>query len=308
MKMIKTLCSIFLVGFLATQINAQTDSTKNWTYGGIASFGFNQVSLTNWAAGGESSISGAALFSASANYEKGKHRWGNQLDLAFGLVQQGDITARKTDDRIEFTSKYGREIKENIMLTGLFNFRTQFAPGFQLPNDSVAISEFMAPAYIQTAIGLDYQKDKNFTLFLGPVAYRATIVNNQRLADAGAFGVKPGVKNDLGRYIIPGENVRHEFGGSLRMFFKKEVIENVTLQTQLQLFSNYLEEPQNVDVVWDVLIAMKVNKYITASITTNLIYDDDITIEDSDGNFGPRTQFKQVLAVGLAYNFGNAKK
>jgi hypothetical protein len=316
-KMNKQIISLSMAFFIFTltsiQLSAQSDSTQNWTIGGVASFNFNQVSLTNWAAGGENSVSGGALFSLGANYSKGKHSWANQLDLAFGLVQQGDAPVRKTDDRMEFTSKYGYLLKEGWDASALFNFRSQFAPGFNLPNDSIKISEFFAPAYIQFALGFDHKRGSDFTVFVGPVSYRATIVMSQFLADQGAFGVKraESVFDDMGNLVrfTPGENIRHEFGGSFRGFWKTQVMENITFQTQLQLFSNYLEKPQNIDVLWDVLISMKINKYISASIATNLIYDDDIRIVHNEaGDMGPRTQFKQVLAVGFAYNFSNKKK
>ena len=96
---------------------------------------------------------------------------------------------------------------------------------------------------------------------------------------------------------------------ALRAQFKKDVMENVNFQTRIDLFSNYSEEPTHIDVNWEVLIAMKVNKYISATVTTNLIYDHDVDIAvDEDGDdiidaIGPRTQFKEVLGVGLSVKF-----
>jgi hypothetical protein len=103
--------------------------------------------------------------------------------------------------------------------------------------------------------------------------------------------------------------MRYEFGGYVRLFFKKDLMKNVNLQTKLDLFSNYLHNPQNIDINWEVLISMKVNKYITATINTQLLYDDDVMIavdENGDGtpdSSGPRTQFKEVIGVGFSYKF-----
>ena len=105
------------------------------------------------------------------------------------------------------------------------------------------------------------------------------------------------------------KNVRTEFGGYLRLFYQKEIIQNVSLQTKLDLFSNYLNNPGNIDVNWEVLVSMKVNKFISATIGTQLIYDDDILIgvdTNNDGTvdaMGPRVQFKEVLTAGLTYKF-----
>ena len=80
-------------------------------------------------------------------------------------------------------------------------------------------------------------------------------------------------------------------------------------QTKLGLLSNYLHNPQNIDVNWEVLLNMKLTKFLSAVISTNLIYDDDIKIgidDDGDGIIdreGPRTQFKKVIGVGLSYQF-----
>ncbi|MDP2424004.1 MAG: hypothetical protein U1C46_08045 [Bacteroidales bacterium] len=79
--------------------------------------------------------------------------------------------------------------------------------------------------------------------------------------------------------------------------------ENITIQTKIDLFSNDLNKPQNVDVSWEALLLMKATEFITLSLTTQLIYDDDIMIVDKDGKKGPRTQFKEVLGVGLSYMF-----
>jgi len=80
-------------------------------------------------------------------------------------------------------------------------------------------------------------------------------------------------------------------------------MENITVSSRLSLFSNYANNPQNIDVNWETLIELKVNRFISATIATHLIYDDDIAIQDRDGNTGPRTQFKEVIGVGFSYKF-----
>ena len=82
-----------------------------------------------------------------------------------------------------------------------------------------------------------------------------------------------------------------------------------TFQSKLDLFSNYLDKPQNIDVNWENLIDLKVNRLISVSIFTHLVYDDDIDIITDDSatgnpvNKGPRVQFKETLGVGLAFKF-----
>ncbi len=280
-----------------------------WKTGGVISINFTQVSLTNWAAGGENSISLNGLTSVFANLKKGNSTWDNTLDLGYGLLKQGDEGLRKTDDKIDFMSKYGHKAYKNWYYAGLVNFKSQMAPGYNYPDDSTEISKFMAPGYLLGAIGMDFKPNANFTLFISPLTAKMTFVNDKKLADAGAYGVDAAVYDDFGILVTEGKRLRAEYGGYLRAVLNKDLMENIKLQTKLELFSNYTENPDRVDVNWEVLISLKVNKFVSATISTQLIYDHDVDIavdRNDDGvldGVGPRTQFKEVLGIGLTYKF-----
>lgn len=305
----RLLFTIALISAVAS-VNAQEAAVDtSWKKGGIIGLNFTQVSLSNWAAGGQNSISGIALFNYYANYNKGKNIWDNTIDLGYGLTQNGDADPIKSEDKIDLSSKYGRYAFKHWYYSAMLGFKSQFTPGYNYPNDSVKISNFMAPAYITVALGMDYKPNDNFSLFIAPLTGRIIIVNDKDLADAGAYGVDPAEYNDLGEKTKDGDMMRNEFGALLRALYKKDILENVNLQTKLELFSNYIDEPQNVDVNWEVLLSMKVNKYITATLATQLLYDDNtiVTIDKNDDGIideaGPRTQFKEVLGVGFSYKF-----
>lgn len=286
-----------------------SDTVKYWETGGTYSFTLNQVSLTNWQAGGENSISGNTLLNIFGNYEKNKLNWKNTLTLAYGLSQIGDDELRKTDDRIEFNSSLGYHATKKWDYTAFLIFRTQFTDGFDYPNDSVKISTFFAPAYLIGGLGMEYKEFKWFRVNISPLSGKITFVGDQLLANRGAFGVEAAEVDTAGNIITEGRNVRYEVGGSIKLIIKKELMENVVVQSQLDLFSNYIENPENFDVNWDFLINLKVNKWLSANLSTNLIYDDDINIaveEDSEGNVtksGPRTQFRQIFGAGLNISF-----
>lgn len=279
---------------LKTQVE---DSAMGWQKGGVININTSQTSLTNWAAGGQSSVSVNGLLSLHAHNKKEKSLWENYLDMGYGSLKQKGGDWWKTDDRIDFTSKYGLKAAQNLYYAALLNFKTQMTPGFNYPNDSVKISDFLAPGYLLLAIGIDYVPGKNFTVYFAPVTYKLTMVNDDVLADAGAFGVEPG------------HHSKSEFGGYLRTSLQKDLMENITLQTKLDLFSNYLKDFGNIDVSWETLLSMKVNKFISATLSTHLLYDHDITIikEGKDGEdpdeFNSKVQFKEVLAVGLSMKF-----
>lgn len=299
------------------------DTTEGWKTGGVFGANFTQVSLRNWAAGGQSSISLNGLLDLFANYRKDNMSWDNNLSLAYGEAQIGGGNWLKSDDRIELNSKYGQKASEDWYYSALLNFRTQFAPGFSDPNEQERISDFMAPGYLLGAVGMDYQPHDRLTIFISPITTKLTVVNIQSLADAGAFGVEAAEyvdNNPDSTKLTDGKNTRLEVGGYFRMSWKKNIWENVNFQTNLDLFSNYANNPENIDINWNSLLSMKVNKYLTTTITTALIYDDDIDIVETDANgipkqdangsqiVGPRNQFKYVLAVGFQYQFGDKRK
>ena len=321
----KNILVIILIGLFGLHTFSQTDKVEKelkkqsadtiegWKAGGTFSINLAQVSFTNWSAGGQNSVSLNGLVNLFANYKKGNSNWENYLDIGYGTIKQGkNADWWKTDDKIDFTSKYGQKAFSNWYYAGLINFKTQMAEGYNYPDDSTLISDLLAPGYLLGAIGLDYKKTDNFTAFIAPVTSKITIVKNQSLADAGAFGVEPAVIDSVtGNQVEPGKTIKVEFGGYIRLFYKKDLMENISLQTKLDLFSNYLENPQNIDVSWEVMIFMKINKYISATISTHLLYDDDtdIWVDDNDNEiidnneYRPRTQFKEVIGVGFSYKF-----
>ena len=303
------ICSVMNGQVTETEKKLRTvnaDTIMGWKTAGLFSVNLAQTSLTNWAAGGQNSLAINGIFTILANYKQGKSSWDNSLDLGYGFLKQGkDADLMKTDDKIDFMSKYGREAFKNFNYAALLNFKTQMSPGYKYPDTENKISDFFAPAYLLLAVGMDYKPSGYFSTFLAPLTAKYTFVNDQSLSDAGAFGVTPGEKS------------RTEFGGYLRVVytrgdFKNEFLKNIALITKLDLFSNYTENPQNIDVSWETLINLKVNKFISVNFNTHLLYDDNIKVPvDRNGNGiyesteapGVRTQFKEILGVGFSYKF-----
>jgi hypothetical protein len=299
----RKLLSIIVLSLTTLVVYSQTDSTKYWTSLGDFSVNFNQVSFTNWAAGGDNSVSGVTLTNYDLTYAKGKNSWKNKIILGYGM-QYLNEDYKKTEDKIDLSSIYGHGLTNKIDISFLASLKSQFAEGFDKDNDSVAISKFMAPGYISAGLGFNYKPTGNFSLFLSPATAQWVIVNDQRLADLGSFGVAPAEFDANGVKIKDGENVKFQFGASLKASFKRDIAKNVNLETTLELFSDYLDNPQNIDVRWDVILGMTVNKWLSAKITTNLIYDNNITINDKNGiALGPRTQFKEMFGLGFGFKF-----
>lgn len=285
---------------------------RYWKLKAIYGLNGTQSSFVNWNAGGRNNISILGTISASANYTKNNVKWSNDLSIALGGLQYLEKnmpeSLQKTDDRIDITSNFGMKIKKHVFVSFIGGFKTQMLDGFSFPNDSIRISTFMAPGYVNTALGIDYIKSDNFSVFTSPFAAKMTFVSDQILADAGSFGVEKAVVDGVGNVITAGKRFRGEFGAYVKLKFNKTVAKNIDLKSKIELFSNYMQNPQNIDVNAEALFTFKVNSWFSASLQWSLIYDDDIAIRDSYGNIGPRTQFKSVLGLGVSYKMKNFKE
>ena len=284
-----------------TVVKDPNDTIKmTWKTGGLYNLNFNQAALSNWAAGGDNSaLSLSTLLSVYAFYKDGKRSWDNSLDLAYGIVNTTSLGTRKSDDRIDLVSKYGYDLGKKWYLSGLVQFRSQFAPGYNYPdqNTKILTSEFLAPAYVLQSIGMDYKPNDNFSLFLSPITARELIVRNDSLASVGAFGVDSGKK------------FRFELGAFVSLNYTANISKTAIYKTKLDLFSNYLHNPQNIAVNWTNILAVKVTRFISMNLTVNMIYDNDVKSVKSDGTAGgPKVQIQEVVGIGLAYKFDNKKR
>ncbi|MCX2742132.1 DUF3078 domain-containing protein [Pontibacter anaerobius] len=303
------LSTFILLYTLNAAAQAPADTVNIWDFGGIGTVNFSQVSLSNWAAGGQNTVSVLGNANLYANYAKGKNTWNNSLDLTYGLVKLEGRRVQKSDDKLELNLKYGYRASKKWFYTTQLNIKTQLTPTYTITRDTLR-SNFFSPAFVLASLGMDYKPNEKLSVFISPFTGKFTVVANQGLADKGAFGVEAGEK-DIEGNIIPGtgEHLRKEFGGYVNVRYKTEILKNISLQSKLDLFSNYLRKPENVDLNWENLINFKVNKVVSASFFAHMIYDDDIMVDvDRDGDEktdgrGPRLQLKQTMGIGISYKF-----
>jgi len=281
-------------GYIYAQ-QIQPADTSYWETALKGIFGINQSSFSNWQAGGENSLAFNTLMEVTADYDEARRSWQSRLKAGYGSTKQKSTGFRKTDDVLSFETKYGYKFVKSkpdwLWSTGI-NFLTQFADGYNYPNDSVKISTFMAPGYLLIDTGIEYRKGKSFSASLSPIAGKLTFVKDDTLAAAGAFGVEPG------------DQFRSELGTSFKLRYKKEIFKNVNYSAGVVLFTEYSEKFGNIDVFFTNLFVFKISDIFVTTITFDLIYDDDISIQqfDEGGNLtgeGPRLQYKQVLSLGL---------
>ena len=286
---------------------AQDEQPQGWTHKGNIGINLGQSSYTNWAAGGQNSLTALGAFNYEIHYLKNKFKWDNTLNMSLGYcIYSFKKKPIKTDDMIEFSSLATFKAIEHLNYGAELAFRSQFAKGFDYAKDSTNyISKFLAPGYLTLGLGIEWVPNKYFSLYFAPVTGRITFVNDQRLAEVGAYGVEPGYfnPNDSTEWI-PGKKIRYEFGARAVAKFQYPIAKNIDFSTKLELFSNYLDHPERIDVDWQNMLVLKVNDWLSANLSTHLIYDYDIPFYDEAGIKieGSKVQFKEVLAIGFMVN------
>ena len=177
---------------------------SSWTYGGNGGLNLSQVSLSNWASGGENAVGFDVLLNYSADYKKNKHLWQNRIEMAYGLNQTETSGTKKTNDKLYFSSTYGYGMTKSLYLSALLNFNTQFAKGYDYKTEPrTYISRFMSPGYLTTGLGLTWNPKNWITATFSAISWRGTFVSSKILSDEGSFGVDPG------------EHLFSEMGGNL---------------------------------------------------------------------------------------------
>ncbi len=272
--------------------DASDTSGKTWKKGGLLGLNLAQTSLSNWAAGGDNfSLSVNSVVNLYAFYKKGKNSWDNTLDFNLGYIKTTSLGSRKNDDRLDILSKYGHSISRQWNVSGLFNFRSQLFKGYTYPNSGKTFSSaFLSPAYLLLSAGLDFKPNDHFSVFISPVTGRLTVVKDDTLSAKGLYGV------------APGEHTHMEFGAFLTANYIKDFNKILSYRGRLDLFSNYANNPQNIDVFCSNLFSAKVSKWLNVTWSLDLIYDDDVRLFGTTGT-RPATQLKSQFGVGVQVKF-----
>lgn len=292
----KRIYIVMLFAALATITYAQTDDKGYqegaWVLKGVTGLNMSQTAMANWSAGGENSIAGNAYLNASLTHKKGNWLWVTNMVLDYGLSKTKSQGMRKSSDKIGLSTQLGYSTDNVWFYTLMGDLNTQFAKGYDYPDKEHQISNFFAPAYSNIALGMEWRPKSNYSLLLSPVSTKMTFVTDDYLSDLGAFGVDPG------------DHFKIEGGAFVKARAELPVMENVNLIITADFFTPYSKDFGNIDVNWDVLISMKINKVLSATINTTLKYDNDVkTFDDNGVKKGAKVQFKEVLGIGLAYNF-----
>ena len=303
----------------APEVAPKVEKPNYWTSSLKTQVNVGQTSLTNWAAGGDNTFSFAAFIDGNANWKKGDMFWNNRLQLDYGfLYASSKPLLQKNTDRIYLESKWGYKAPSTkyLYFSANYDFKSQFSSGYdyktpsKLTDDNgndlvgsdlrqawrdarVLKSGFLAPAYTNIALGIDYVPTKWLSVNFAPLTGGLVIVKDEALWES---------------YTMGGKSVKFEFGTQVKVDAKVNINDNFAYSTQVVLFANYLDIKHCPRINWDNRIDWKLAKYFSLTLTTNLIYDDTIMIADKDGNDPKaRVQFKESLAFGFTYTIAKKK-
>jgi hypothetical protein len=254
-----------------------TDSIpRAWKAGGLYSISLGQGTLSNWAGGGDDfSLSVATSINLFASYKKNKNSWDNALDMSFGYVKTSTLGGRKNDDRFDLLTKYGYALSPKLNLTTLGNFRSQFFRGYNYNNNSKTgtITKNFASAFLSP--------------FVSPFTSRWLIVNDDSLAAKGDYGT-----------IAPGKHSHNQLGAFATVNYHKAFNKYVSYRGRIDVFSNYKNNPANLDIYMTNTLSAKVAKIIAFNWNFDMIYDDDVQLFGKSGS-SPALQLKSIIGVGL---------
>ncbi|MCP9199469.1 DUF3078 domain-containing protein [Gramella sp. GC03-9] len=284
-------------GIAFSQEEANDTIPDGWRTEGNVQLLFNQSAFNDeWTGGGVSSIAGNLSINYKFNYKKDDFTWNNMIFADYGLTKlKDDEYTRKTSDRLELTSIAGKQIKEsNYYWSYFLNFRTQFDKGYNFSEDAetgetirTEISDFMSPAYLQTGPGLMYKRGDNFVLNFAPATARFIFVSKD-------FTTRPGYVDGEYFGVDEGKSMRFELGASLSGYLQYEILQNVMMEHTLNLYSNYLDKPGNIDIDYLLNVDMGINDYLSANLVFQAIYDDNAV-----GAF----QIREVFGLGINFGF-----
>jgi hypothetical protein len=276
-------------------VKAIADTTNvGWKTKGTVSFLFNQSNFNNWIAGGENNLSGNLGINYDFNYKKKDITWDNKILASYGLLQTKNTDfEKKTDDRLELNSILGKKAFGNWYYSLFLNFRTQFTKGYLYGKDingseiRTENTDFLSPGYLTFGPGVYWKKDDNFKLNFAPLTSKITFVNKDYTSGIGYVdGSYFGVDANKG--------IRYELGFYASAYYKFNVMTNVSAENTLNLYSNYLEDAQNVDMDYSLAIVMKINKFLSANLSFQAIYDD---------NAFQGFQTREVFGLGVNFGF-----
>jgi hypothetical protein len=275
-----------------------------WKTGLESAFMLNQTYFSNWARGGDNSLSTMLDIRALARYNNTaeKTHWTTTGRLRYGSIVTEANGFRTNMDMLEMNSQYNKVMKGKVDFSSSIYFKTQIAKGFNYSKDPpLVVSKFLNPGTFTVGVGVEYKPYTRTRINFSPLSYRNTFVLDTVTINQRLHGI------DLDK------RSRQEMGGQLVINSTNKLLETLSMNNAIRLFSGYLDKPQNVDVDWEISFDKQINWFFLIRLNLHLIYDDDIRIPvlnnegkpvlmpDGTAKRVPRTQFKQFMGLTMSF-------
>ncbi len=285
---------------------------------------------------GQNRLGFGGAFNGFANLKDGRKQWDNTLLWQFGMQRLGSgviangsdakIPFQKQIDELRLNSKFGIQVNDDskFFYTANASFLSQLLPTYQyaegvsgnfiadfLDQGISPIAKLFAPATVQAALGMDYKPNDNFSLFYSPLGAKFIIVANDSIAARGVHGNEVSGEPDANGFFPEFEKVDVQLGSQLLAKYTTTFVEEKgTFTSSLNLYSNYLRNPENIDVDWANALSYKLFKNFQATLLLNIFYDDDVNVQITDYNFpngvngtGKRVSITQQMLLSYAVTF-----
>ena len=274
--------------FSACALSAQQALPDGFSLNSQNTLQVTQTTMSNWAAGGESSTNANVDLELDGRYIRGRSISEIVVDWQLGLFKTEGSPVSKINDQLRVTAGFGYQLRPRLSTGVLADLTTQVAPSY--PDQGKKAGDFLSPGNILVGLGFHFVKqERRVNLVLSPATLKQTVILDE---DVRALD---------GLYGNEGKPVRSEVGAYQRLRLKVPLMKNVSADSDLKFFVNYSDV--DVDTHWALNITGKINQLLSASLKTTLIYDNDTDTDLSADGKQNTVQFMEVFGLSLTHAF-----
>jgi hypothetical protein len=291
----------FCITLLPLSINAQrfsevketfetmrTDSTDTFNCGISLGLDFSTLSMINPRPNeGQNALGFGGLLSCFTNYTGKKTIFDSRVNIQLSALRAGDKTQpfAKTSDVFQLNMVYGRQIKGKMYLAAMTDLRTQLLDtyGNGYINDHKGefslTSEAFSPATLKLVPGLLYRPNPDVKFLFSVISTKMVIVSNNALAAQGdsteGVGLLGNPYNGNGDF----QNVNRQWGAELRGEITKKLCnDRLIISSVVDLYSNYLRNPENIAFEWYNSVDVVLFKNLSLNLKSDWFYDHNILV------------------------------
>ena len=255
---------------------------RYWLYYTDVTLSFGQGFISsNWASGGENSLSILSDLKYFATYKKNNTTWENSIRYRLGALKSGSEDLSKNEDKLELQSKLGIKAFKHWNYATQFDMNTVLFKSKNNPAKEV-VAAFLTPGNFTLSLGLDYKPTKNISLYLSPIAGQWVYMRDTNLVNPSRYGLEKGKK------------FKSDAGAKIELKNKHEYFNFLQIDNHLIVFSSYYEQPEKLTVDWRLTLNFKINYFMQTSIYANCVYNQ---------NDSKKIQMKETLNLGVYFRF-----